>query len=79
MIVFALLSVRIYAQKVTKTIKDIENGMAVPFATIYKSDNILVSEASIDGVFSIEVMSGSLYKISRIGYESISLTAENYY
>jgi hypothetical protein len=50
--------------------------MPVPYAAIYKSDSILLSNASIDGVFSINVTSGSFYKISRIGYEPITLTAE---
>ena len=66
----------ISAQIVTRTIKDIENGMPVPYAAIYKSDSVLLSNASIDGVFFINVTSGSLYKISRIGYEPITLTAE---
>jgi hypothetical protein len=76
MVIFALQPVCVSAQVVTRTITDIENGMPVPYATIYKSDNVLICSANIDGVFSINVTPSSLYKISRIGYESISLTDE---
>ena len=76
MVIFALQSVCVSAQVVTRTITDIENGMPVPYAAIYKSDSILLSNASIDGVFSINVTSGSFYKISRLGYEPATLTAE---
>ena len=76
MFVLILQSVCGSAQIVTRTITDIENGMAVPYAAIYKSDSILLSNASIDGIFYINVTSGSFYKISRLGYEPITLTAE---
>ena len=75
-VIFALLPVCISAQIITRTITDVDNGMAVSFASIYKSDSTLLCSANVDGVFSIEVMSGSYYKISRIGYKPIKLTAE---
>ena len=76
MVIFALQPVCVSAQIVTRTIKDIENGMPVPYAAIYKSDSILLSNASVDGIFSINVTPGSFYKISRLGYEPVTLTAE---
>ena len=77
-VVFVLQTVCIsaQAQMVTRTITDIENGMAVPYAEIYNSDSTFLCFASVDGVFSIEVMSGSFYKFSRIGYKPITLTTE---
>ena len=76
MFVFALQSVYVSAQIVTRTITDIDNGMAVPYAEIYKSDSTFLCYASVDGVFSIEVTPGSFYKASRIGYKPIVLTSE---
>ena len=76
MVVFVLQPICVSAQMVTRTITDIDNGMAVPYATIYKSDSTFLCSASIDGVFSIEVTPGSFYKISHIGYKPITLTAE---
>ena len=78
MVIFVLVlqPVCISAQVVTRTIKDIENGMPVPYAAIYKSDSILLSNASVDGIFSINVTPGSFYKISRLGYEPVTLTSE---
>jgi hypothetical protein len=75
-VALALQSVCISAQIVKRTITDSENGMPVPYAAIYKSDSILLSNASVDGIFSINVTSGSFYKISRLGYEPVTLTAE---
>ena len=75
-VVFAMQSACISAQIVTRTIKDIENGMPVPYAAIYKSDSILLSNANVDGIFSINVTPGSFYEVTRIGYKSVTLTAE---
>ena len=75
-VAFILRSVCVFAQIVTRTITDIDNGMVVPYAAIYNSDSAFLCFASIDGVFSIEVTSGSFYKITRIGYKPITLTAE---
>jgi len=78
MAVFTLHTVCAFAQtqKVTRTIIDIESGMAVPYAEIYNLDSTFLCYASVDGVFSIEVKPGSFYKVSRIGYKPITLTAE---
>jgi hypothetical protein len=78
MAVFTLHTVCAFTQtqKVTRTIIDIESGMAVPYAEIYNLDSTFLCYASVDGVFSIEVTPGSFYKFSRIGYESITLTTE---
>ena len=78
MLVFVLQTVCTFAQtqKVTRTITDTENGMSVPYAAIYNSDSSFLCYASIDGIFSIEVTPGSFYKVSRIGYKPIMITAE---
>ena len=80
MVVFALQPVCGFAQIVTRTITDVETGSAVPFATIKSTAEIVtrdfIAESDVDGKFSIEVTRGSTYTISRLGYKSITLTAE---
>ena len=76
LVVVLMQSVSVIAQKATKTITDSETGMVVPNAAIYKSDNTFLCFSNVDGVFSIEVTSGSFYKVTHIGYKPITLTAE---
>ena len=74
-IVFSLLSVLVTAQTTTKTIRDRETGLPVPYATAFNSDTSVVRSANADGMISMELMSGSLYTISQIGYKPIRITA----
>ena len=76
MVVFVLQSVCIFAQNVTRTITDLDNWMVIPYAAVYNSDSVFLCYTSVDGIFSIEVTPGSFYKVTRIGYKPISLTAE---
>ena len=75
MVVFAIQTVCVSAQKVTRTITDIETGLVVPFASIYKSDNSVVCHSNTDGVFSMEVDAGSTYTLSHISYKPITISA----
>ena len=79
MVVFAQLPACVFAQKVTKIIKDKETGQAVSFAIIKSISDASIhnlAEADVDGRMTIEVTTGSTYTIFRLGYKPITLTAE---
>ncbi|MCL2738495.1 MAG: carboxypeptidase-like regulatory domain-containing protein [Bacteroidales bacterium] len=75
-IVLSLQFLSASAQTITRVITDVETGMAVPYATIYNSDKSVIRSANVDGIFTIDVVSGTTYTVSQIGYKSLLITAE---
>ena len=75
-VVLAVQPVCVSAQTATRTIIDIETGMSIPYVYIHNSDGQAVGRSNDDGVFTVEIAPGLTYIFSQMGYNPLTVTAE---